>query len=134
MPSGIGPPGDQLKSKRLPAWLIVLAFLLGASQPCSLLGPQEAPGEGAKAERGYAACAPILAALAEFREANGNYPDSLTALVPDYLNSIPSQVNDQPITYSKTAASFTLTFGYVGPGMNICTYAPERGWRCSGAH
>ncbi len=44
MPSGIGPPGDQLKSKRLPAWLIVLAFLLGASQPCSLLGPQEAPG------------------------------------------------------------------------------------------
>ena len=111
--------------------LFLLPFLLLA---CSLVPTEEPPGVGAKAERGYAACEPIITALEQVRAETGEYPAALEELVPEYLASIPRTVNDQPLEYAKTPAGFSLTFRYLGPGMNWCVYTPADGWDCSGAY
>jgi hypothetical protein len=101
---------------------------------CNLFTVDEPPGVGEKAEIGYAALAPIIKALEQHRTDTGTYPASLDELVPDYLSEIPTEVNDQPIYYKIVEGSFTLSFHYVGPGMNTCTYTPEDKWHCSGAY
>jgi hypothetical protein len=37
-----------------------------------------------------------------------------------------------PLTYRRVSDSYELSFSYVGPGMNTCTYSPAVGWKCSG--
>lgn len=111
------------------AGLIVAVFCA-----CSPFATDEPPGVGEKAEKGYAACAPVIAALENYKESNGAYPNSLAELVPDYISAVPTEVNDIPITYEKVDESYTLSFGYTGPGMNRCTYSPEENWHCSGAY
>jgi hypothetical protein len=122
--------------RRFAAMLPVLLGILGMTLACSGGAAVEPPGQGAKAELGYQACAPIIAALGRYHDANGAYPQTLAELVPDYLPSVPGVVNDQPIQYSRTDESYSLSFGYVGPGLNTCTYSPdqEQGWRCSGLY
>ncbi len=95
------------------------------------------PGEGAKAERGYQRSDPVIAALAEFHEDRGQYPDSLTELVPDYLRAdaleTPSAPQENyPLEYRRLDHSYELSFRYAGPGMNRCTYSPLSDWQCRG--
>lgn len=92
----------------------------------------EPPGQGAKAEAGYQACEPVIAALEQFGREKGQYPNSLDALVPAYLPLLPGPVNGYPIDYKKTDGGYSLTFSYEGPGMNRCTYTPQEEWDCSG--
>lgn len=101
---------------------------------CAVVPTEEPPGVGEKAERGYAACNPIIHALEQYQSEKGEYPESLAELTPDYLAAIPTEVNNEPISYTKTEESFSLSFYYIGPGMNICTFTPEEQWQCSGAY
>lgn len=115
--------------------LLILFVALLALAACNLFSTtEEPPGVGEKAERGYAVCDPIIASLEQYKAEKGAYPDLLTELVPDYLPEIPTEVNDQPINYTKSDESYSLSFYYIGPGMNTCTYTPEDKWKCSGAY
>jgi len=116
---------------------LFVSILLGVLILAACAGQtEEPPGVGEKAERGYAVCNSIIEALEQYKTSEGVYPASLDELVPDYASSVPTEVNDQPIVYSKGGDSFSLSFGYIGPGMNICTYSTEEGgkWHCSGAY
>jgi hypothetical protein len=93
----------------------------------------DAPGVGAKAEKGYQTCAPLISALADYKAKNGTYPQKLDELVPTFLpESAPVLVDGMTVDYGLTTASYQLKFHYAGPGMNTCKYAPESGWHCSG--
>ena len=115
--------------------LYSMTMLIGMLAACSpsAFATEEPPGVGEKAFDGYMACAPIIECLKKYHEANGAYPESLQELVPDYILEIPESVNDAPITYEKTDESYALSFSYIGPGMNYCTYSPFE-WKCSGAY
>lgn len=103
--------------------------------PPAVLNDDEPPGVGEKAERGYAACKPIIEALETYKEANGSYPADLEDLVPETIAPVPSEFKDGEIWYEKTDTGYILNFTYLGPGMNICKYSPEAGeWKCSGAY
>ncbi len=117
-------------SKRLQFLLITIPFLIA----CSLFAAVDPPGVGEKAELGYAACDPIIAALEQYKADKGIYPELLEELQPDYLSDAPAEVNDEPISYTKTDESYSLAFHYIGPGMNTCAYTPEDKWHCSGAY
>jgi hypothetical protein len=121
-----------MQSKISSIYVILAAMLLSG---CAAV-TEEPPGVGAKANQGYAACNFIITVLEEYNTANGEYPESLQELVPDYSPSIPDRVNNEPIVYTRTETGYTLRFSYVGPGMNICTYSTDAGreWRCTGAH
>ena len=123
-----------MKSPRCAFTSFLMLFLAGFLIACAPAATEEPPGVGAKAEMGYAACAPIIEALAKYHEATGAYPDDLQGLDPAYLTSIPAEVNDHPIRYQKTETAYTLSFQYIGPGMNVCTYSPDMKWKCSGAY
>ncbi|MEI7607437.1 MAG: hypothetical protein WCJ64_08630, partial [Rhodospirillaceae bacterium] len=61
------------------------ALVLGlAVSGCGFFS-HERPGEGEKAAQGYAAAAPVIAALATYRTQRGRYPAMLQDLVPTYL-------------------------------------------------
>ena len=104
--------------------------------PVDVFNNDEPPGVGEKAERGYAACTPIIEALNTYKKAHGSYPTDLEELVPDTIASVPGEFKDGEIWYEKTEAGYILNFTYFGPGMNICKYSPEAGeeWKCSGAY
>ena len=97
-----------------------------------------APGKGAKAERGYQRARPVLAALGTYLSRYGSYPDSLPQLVPTLLPlsalELPQAAQERyPLQYVRTNDGFTLTFRYVGPGSNSCTWTSKAGsWTCSG--
>jgi hypothetical protein len=97
---------------------------------------EEPPGVGVKAERGYSACRPIIESLEAYHAANGEYPAALADLVPGTIAALPDQVNGAPIVYVRTSEGYTLSFSYIGPGMNFCTYSTDAGreWRCTGAY
>jgi hypothetical protein len=106
-----------------------LSLLLLAACP----GP--GPGSGPKAERGYAAATPVIAALERHRELNGAYPDSLPQLVPDLLRAeaLDPPNAGYPFLYRRTDAGYELRFRWSGPGMNTCTWTPaSAAWKCSG--
>ena len=75
--------------------------------------------------------APIIAALERHAAEQGGYPETLAALVPAYLEAVPT-ADAIDLTYRHTEASYELEFHYAGPGMNVCTYTPEGGWDCYG--
>ena len=90
------------------------------------------PGVGPKAEQGYQDCAPLIKALASYHAQQGSYPAALAELVPAYLSQVPATVTGQPLGYKLNGSSYQLEFRYEGPGMNICDYSPETGWKCGG--
>lgn len=90
------------------------------------------PGEGDRAALGFQVCQPVIDALARYEAEAGGYPASLDPLAPAYLPTVPRAVNDHPIEYQRTAASYRLRFSYEGPGMNRCDFSPETKWVCSG--
>jgi len=96
-----------------------------------------APGEGAKAERGYRRAAPVIAALQRFHATTDSYPQSLLTLIPQYLDSAAApaaiETQESPLGYVRSARDFELSFRYGGPGINECTYRSVTGlWKCSG--
>ena len=114
------------------------ALVTSALLAALLLGGCTPPGKGPKAERGYRRSAPVIAALERYRAQRGAYPDSLPALVPGFLPDGALRVPDReqeryPLEYRRAADGYELTFRYVGPGMNSCTYTPAPArWDCSG--
>ncbi len=111
---------------------VALLAALGVGGLLLFRQANEPPGEGAKAERGYAASAPVIAALEAYHAQHSEYPAALTDLVPDFLPAAPGPVNDYPLEYRLTDTSYSLEFSYTGPGMNHCAYTPEAGWDCYG--
>jgi hypothetical protein len=114
--------------------LLFITFVFINLLACSPAPTEEPPGIGAKAERGYMLSEPVIAALEQYKADNGLYPETLAELVPAYLSAVPKKDNDLDFSYSATGESFKFSFHYIGPGMNTCTYTPEKQWRCSGAH
>lgn len=107
------------------------------SQPpeIQILPTDEPPGVGEKAEKGYAASEPVIAALEKFKADHGSYPEKLTELVPDYLPESPTMPDGLEYSYSSTGDGYAFSFHYRGPGLNTCTYTPEeKEWKCSGAY
>ena len=96
------------------------------------------PGQGPKAARGYQRAAPVIAALAQYRQAHGAFPDSLRELVPNYLAdsalAVPTRTQEQyPLEYRADSGGYELAFRYVGPGMNVCRYRSAAAkWNCGG--
>ena len=90
------------------------------------------PGQGPRAEAGYAAARPVIAALEAYHQAHGSYPATLAKLVPEQLSALPGDVNGYPLGYQAQSDSYVLDFSYEGPGMNHCTYTPGTKWKCYG--
>ena len=90
------------------------------------------PGVGPKADQGYQACTPIIAALEQYHAQSGTYPESLEELVPDFLTTINYTVGEVDINYRPLEPGYQLEFSYTGPGMNVCRYMPDAGWKCTG--
>jgi hypothetical protein len=112
--------------------LAILVALLGMALACAPWRQVQPPGEGPKAEAGYAACEPVIQALAAYHADHHVYPESLAALSPDYLETVPDEVNELAIVYQQEEEAYSLRFSYTGPGMNHCTYTPDAGWDCYG--
>jgi hypothetical protein len=98
-------------------------------------------GRGARAEAGYAIAAPILAALERYHADHGAYPESLNALLPDYLSPSeipfpqerPGTLGEDGFAYSTDSSGFRLGFRYTGPGINRCIYkSATKHWSCGG--
>lgn len=92
----------------------------------------QAPGEGKKAQAGFDLCVPLIAALDNYYERYGIYPDTLDALIPEFVEQVPERYDGIPIVYEKTEDSYWLRFSYEGPGINHCIYTPQELWLCEG--
>src|SRR6266576_334353 len=88
-------------------------------------------GKGPKAERGFAQSQPIIDALDAYHRTKKAYPDSLSHLVPNYLEPVAYRA---PVEYHKLQGDdYEISFRYEGPGMNECHYqGSSRKWSCSG--
>ena len=113
-------------------FLVTLAVCAGASYFVWAAFVGQPPGVGPKAEQGYRACGPIIDALAKYKAQHGSYPETLSVLVPTFGADVSHATQDIGVDYRLTASSYQLEFRYTGPGMNICVYTPEAGWKCSG--
>ncbi|WKZ42975.1 MAG: hypothetical protein QY302_12815 [Anaerolineales bacterium] len=123
------------KTMKHKPFLLFTAILLTVALACNAIVPtEEPPGVGIKAEQGYAASEPVIAALEQFKADKGSYPESLAELVPEYISAVPTKSETLDFSYNSTGESFSFSFHYIGPGMNTCTYTPEEQWKCSGAH
>ena len=120
-----------MKPLRLLLLIMVVLFTIACN---AILPTEEPPGVGETAEHGYALSEPVIAALEEYKTANGVYPASLDELVPDYISAAPKKNDGLDFSYSSTGESFSFSFHYTGPGMITCTYTPEKLWQCSGAY
>lgn len=101
---------------------------------CTAVATPEPPGVGERAEKGYAASEPVIAALEKYKADKGSYPETLSELVPDYLPVAPTKTDELDFSYLKIGDSYSFSFHYLGPGMNTCQYTPEQKWKCSGAY
>jgi hypothetical protein len=116
--------------------LLVAAFFLAFILACKTIIPTaEPPGVGEKADQGYMLSRPVIAALEQYKADHGSYPEELAELTPDYLPTVTANTGEIDFSYSSTGKSYSFSFHYIGPGMNICTYKPEaKDWHCSGAY
>lgn len=107
-------------------------------------------GTGRKAEAGYRAAVPVIAALERFHEKRGHYPSDLHELVPEFIPNArillyrgrvqpvnaPGQTASIPeaeFGYHLDGDAYDLTFSYTGPGMNHCWYdSRTRIWSARG--
>ena len=120
-----------MKPNRL---LLISAIAIVIILACNTVIPTDKPpGVGEKAEQGYAASEPVIAALEQYKADKGVYPETLAELAPEYLATVPTKDEVLGFSYRSTGDSFAFSFHYLGPGMNTCTYTPEEKWRCSGA-
>src|SRR5438093_6303902 len=97
-----------------------LAAPFGLGLLCVVTVACPAPGKGPKAARGYAQAQPIINALAAYHRAHNEYPGDVSTLVPGYLDAVAFHA---PIAYRRlTSDDYEVSFRYVGPGRNDCTY------------
>lgn len=95
----------------------------------------EQPGEGQRAAIGYQMCDSIIKALEVFHKDSSYYPADLYALIPQYMQNIPSKASKYRLMYELPDSldkSYALQFTYYGPGTNVCNYTPKTKWRCLG--
>ena len=114
------------------------------------------PGKGRKAEAGYRAAVPVIAALEKFHEERGHYPADLGELVPTHLMDTkalrvrgkatlvysprtpapdPQQAYSRfdEFGYHRHGDTYRRSFSYTGPGMNHCWYdSKTRQWIARG--
>jgi hypothetical protein len=83
-----------------PLWLgfCVLAYQIGIRSPADQRQVRE---DGNR----------IVEALHEYKRYKGHYPSSLTGLVPEYLDYLPTQPNGEPFRYKAGEEGFSLVFG-----------------------
>lgn len=111
---------------------------------------QTPAGKGQKAEAGYKAAAPVIAALEKFHEKRGHYPADLHELVPEFLPDArtllyrgrvqpvnaprhTASIPEQEFGYHLDGDAYGLMFSYTGPGMNHCWYdSNTRTWSARG--
>ena len=88
-------------SKSTFAMSLLVGCLAWCAMSCGALA-----GEGRKANAGYEAATPVIAALDKFRKEQGHYPEDFNNLVPAYLpaEALLSHGGLQP-TYSPRAAA-----------------------------
>jgi hypothetical protein len=71
----------------------------------------------------------LVAAIEEFRVDNSVYPESLSALIPEYLDSVPSAQAgifvDSPFGYYASDSTFRIVFPR--PAWMLCTYDSRHG-------
>ncbi|HNS01249.1 MAG TPA: hypothetical protein PKM78_02575 [Anaerolineae bacterium] len=117
------------------ALMTLVLFACSDSSGVGIFPTDEPPGSGERAEKGYALNEPIIAALEQYRADHSSYPAKLAELVPDYLPTVPTKTDELDFSYSSNGATYRLSFHYLGPGMNTCTYtSDEKDWNCSGAY
>lgn len=110
----------------------VLLMSVGINTGCP------APGEGRTADRGFQRAETVVHALEGYADRNGSYPQTLEALVPQYVDLDSLDIRragqrDYPFEYSRTPEGFELSFDYTGPGINTCTYSSINDeWSCRG--
>jgi hypothetical protein len=128
------------------SWLFIIGCILFFITSCGT-----PPGKGRKAEAGYRAAAPVIAALEEFHNERDHYPTNLIELAPGFLPNSKAllyrggfdpihspradaiAVEDREFFYRSKNDSFSLTFVYAGPGMNTCSYdSKTKKWSASG--
>ncbi len=112
-------------------WLLHCSLLLCA---LLLLAGCEKPGEGRKAQTGYAVAQPVQEALEAHRQQTGSYPEALSALPAAALARATAEASQVEFSYRslENGSSYELRFQYTGPGMNICTIRPGDAWACHG--
>lgn len=91
------------------------------------------PVQNPKASEAFESLAPVVMVIERYHKDKRIYPRRLVDLVPDYIPQVPRMVNKRPIIYKPTekGKAFTLTFQYLDPDMNFCTYSSlEKNWDC----
>jgi hypothetical protein len=107
-------------------FLLLVLIIAGAAYYAT----REKPGSGAKARTGMSRAAPLISAVEAYRTAHSVYPPSLEDLVPDFVGSIPHEINGHPILYERHGSTYDLTFSYLGPLPTHCTFTPAKNWGC----
>lgn len=80
---------------------------------------------------GYEICAPIIQAVSKYKSEEKIYPDSLSLLIPNYLDSIPSQINGYPLDYQLSEEyGYVIRYTYCKRELNRCLYSPKTYWCC----
>jgi hypothetical protein len=96
----------------------------------------ETPGTGSRAQTGYRAAAPVIAALEAFHREHGHYPRSLQDLAPKYLDAAATNLDTYYIhgfRYHSAGGSYTVGFRYDAAAINECEYdSRTKKWDCSG--
>jgi len=96
------------------------------------------PGKCKPALYGFEKLDSVIQALEIYKKHEGDYPDALNKLVPNYIASLPDlgQSNGKSnIKYLKESGKgyYDLHFSYYGPGFNQCNYdSIMREWKCGG--
>ncbi len=106
--------------------LLILVILGGAWFVLS----KQKPGVGPKADAGFRATAPIISAIGQFYEVKHGPPGMIGELAPDFMASVPREVDGHPILYEIRPDGYELTFSYADPLPVHCTYTPNTKWKC----
>jgi hypothetical protein len=106
--------------------LLIVLILAGAYFYLS----KQKPGVGPKAEAGFRASAPIISAIDQFKTVKNGPPGILSELTPEYLPTVPREINGHPILYTIRPDGYELTFSYADPLPVHCTYMPSTKWKC----
>lgn len=80
---------------------------------------------------------PVSAALAQYHDRHGAYPESLAMLAPEFvsretLTAPESSSLNSAFEYVRDSAGYTLKLHAGTPGWNECVHRPGKPWRCSG--
>src|SRR5882757_2310207 len=106
--------------------------------PLFVGGCVEKPGEGKAARQGFSTAEPIINALENYKNEQGNYPQRLGELVPRYLEKDPQKDENSQIRFIyyrvEENNSYNLRMSYPAFfGSDDCSYTPAgKKWTCGG--